>query len=106
MFNFINFVTMKKIVLNRQMELTPAQAYQVEELFEMFLNFVEGEGVTKKDTCKLQVNREVKMKLFKYLSPVAPPLREKVVSLNESTQDESDTFVSPFEIMNLLRVHR
>lgn len=95
---------MRRLIVNREMELTPGSALKMDEFFELIRNFIEQDSVRKKDVAQLSFSREEKLKLYKFFSPVGVEPKNRQVNLNES-MDETP-YVGPFQIMDLLRKHR
>lgn len=95
---------MRRLIVNREMELTPGSALKMDEFFELIRNFIEQDSIRKKDIVQLSFSREEKLKLYKFLAPMGNFPMNRQVNLNES-MDETP-FVGPFQIMDLLRKHR
>lgn len=94
---------MKKINMIREIPLNESFAMKVDQLFEFVSYAIEEDGVFKKNTLKLSFSREEKLKLFEFFQNTGFPYARQI-NLNESTRE--DFYVSPFEIMDLLRKHR
>lgn len=94
---------MKKISITRKLEGSRVFLEKVETFFDFLSDSIENGRIGKKDTIELGFSREEKQQLFEFFGPPPIPM-DREVNLNESIQE--DYYISPFEVMQLLRKHR
>lgn len=93
-----------KIILKKELELDKDFHPKVLSFFEQVSNYVQEDGVTKKDRIKLSFSREEKQALFEFFKVPPVQVEKGLVQLNENVGSEIH-YPNPFELMDLLRIH-